>query len=94
LSTSIYYKSQKCFDILTELQLMIPDFLDVKIRRFMYPGVWKTRSAVVVRDVLILEDERAAFVWNVGNAVPNVAAWYPISSKSLNYNWLNTNIET
>lgn len=62
LSTSIYYKSQKCFDILTELQLMIPDFLDVKIRRFMYPGVWKTRSAVVVRDVLILEDERAAFV--------------------------------
>jgi len=52
-------------------------------RRFMYPGVSKTRSAIVVRDVLILEDERAAFVRNVGNAVPNVAAWYSISSKSL-----------
>ena len=36
---------------------MIPDLLDVKIRRFMYPGVSKTRSAVVVREVLILEDE-------------------------------------
>jgi hypothetical protein len=39
----------------------------------MYPGVSKTCSAVVVRDVLILEDEKAAFVRNVGNAVPNVA---------------------
>jgi hypothetical protein len=61
LPTSIYYKSQKCFDILTELLLMIPDLLVVKIRRFIYPGVSKTRSAVV-RDVLILEYERAAFV--------------------------------
>jgi len=37
---------------------MIPDFLDVKTRRFMYSDVSTTRSAVVVRDVLILEDER------------------------------------
>jgi hypothetical protein len=51
---------------------MIPDFLDVKIRRFMYSDVSKTRSAVVVRDVFNLEDERAAFIRNVGNAVPNV----------------------
>jgi len=41
---------------------MIQDFLDVKIRRLMYPGVSKTRSAAVVRDALILEDERVAFV--------------------------------
>jgi len=41
---------------------MIQDFLDVKIRRLMYPGVSITRSAVVVTYILIIEDERAAFV--------------------------------
>jgi hypothetical protein len=39
----------------------------------MFPCFSITYSAVDVRDVLILEDERAAFVRYVGNAVPNVA---------------------
>jgi hypothetical protein len=58
---------------------MILDFLDVKIRWFMYPGVSKTRSAVVVRDVLILQDEKSAFDRNVRNVVPNVAADIPLA---------------